>query len=151
MQLCLKETSCSIVKKYEQEVILHLWNVWSKGECKQDLFYNMNINYSFILSRGSLLRICWVTPGGVHMSMVLAEFIPPSPHPRVCLSLLYVCISIPALQIGSVVPFFQITYICINIWYLLSSFWLTSLCVTDSITVSRTALMWFMLWYIQLL
>ena len=67
MQLCLKETSCSIVKKYEQEVILHLWNVWSKGECKQDLFYNMNINYSFILSRGSLLRICWVTPGGVHM------------------------------------------------------------------------------------
>lgn len=50
MQLCLKETSCSIVKKYEQEVILHLWNVWSKGECKQDIFYNRNINYSFILS-----------------------------------------------------------------------------------------------------
>ena len=39
----------------------------------------------------------------------------------------YICNSIPSLQIVSSVPFFQILYICINIWYLFFSFWLTSL------------------------
>ena len=55
----------------------------------------------------------------------------PFPH-CVHMSVLYVCISIPALQIGSSVPFFQIPHICINIQYLFFSFWLTSLCMTDS-------------------
>ena len=48
-------------------------------------------------------------------------------------SVLYVCVSIPALQIGSCVPFVQIPYIhvcvcvCVNIWYLF--FW--HICVTQ--------------------
>ena len=46
-----------------------------------------------------------------------------------CVSVLYMCISIPALHIHSPVPFFWIPYICINI-YLFFSFWLASLCVT---------------------
>ena len=31
---------------------------------------------------------------------------------------LYVCVSISALQIRSSIPFFQISHICVNIWYL---------------------------------
>ena len=44
-------------------------------------------------------------------------------HPLLCCvhkSILYVRVSIPALQIGSLVPFFQTPYICINIQYLCS-------------------------------
>ena len=44
-------------------------------------------------------------------------------------SVLYVCVSFAALQVGSWVLFFQIPYICTNIWYLSFSFWLTSLCL----------------------
>ena len=53
--------------------------------------------------------------------------------PHIHKSTLSVCICIHVLQIGSLVPFFQIPYICINIWYFISfsSFQLTSLCVTD--------------------
>ena len=47
-------------------------------------------------------------------------------------SLLYVCVSIAALQIGSSVPSFQIPYICINIWYLSFPLWLLLLCIIGS-------------------
>ena len=42
--------------------------------------------------------------------------------PHVHMSILYTCISIAALQIGSSVPFFQIPHICVNIQYLFFSF-----------------------------
>ena len=50
--------------------------------------------------------------------------------------------SIPALQIGSSVPFFHIPYIyiCINIQYLFISFWLISLSVTDSRSIHITTI-----------
>ena len=51
---------------------------------------------------------------------------------QVCLSVLCVCVSTAALQIGSSVPFFLTPYICVNLWYLFFSFWLTSLCITGS-------------------
>ena len=51
----------------------------------------------------------------------------PTPHVRT--SFLYVCISIPALQIVSSLPVFLIPRINVNIQYLFFSFWLTSLCV----------------------
>ena len=53
-------------------------------------------------------------------------------------SLLYVCVTIVALQIGSSVPFFYIAYICINIWFV--CVFLTSLCTTGSrfIHLTRT-------------
>ena len=47
------------------------------------------------------------------------------------MTFLYVYVSVLVLQIGSSVPFFQISYICINIQYLFFSFWLPSLCMTD--------------------
>ena len=47
-------------------------------------------------------------------------------------SLLYVSVSIAALQIGSSVPSFQIPYICINIWYLSFPLWLLLLCIIGS-------------------
>ena len=50
----------------------------------------------------------------------------------VCKSVLYVCISIAALQIDSSILFFYIPYICINIQCLFFSFWLTSLCMIGS-------------------
>ena len=44
----------------------------------------------------------------------------------------YVHFSITALNINSSVPSVQIPYICISIWYLYFSFWLTSLCIMSS-------------------
>ena len=44
----------------------------------------------------------------------------------------YVCFSTAALNINSSVPSVQIPYICISIWYLYFSFWLTSLCIMGS-------------------
>ena len=49
-----------------------------------------------------------------------------------------VCLhSIPALQIDSSVIFFYIIYICVcvNMWYLFFSFWLTLFCVTGSVFI----------------
>ena len=46
-------------------------------------------------------------------------------HACVSMSILYVCISIPALEIASSVPFFYVPHIGINMWYLLFSLWLT--------------------------
>ena len=52
----------------------------------------------------SSLRIPVFFDGGVYVSMPLSQFVPPSPSP--VMSVLHVCVSIPALQIGSSVPFF---------------------------------------------
>ena len=41
---------------------------------------------------------------------------------------LCICVSISALQLRSPIPFFQIPHTSINVWCLLFSFWLTSLC-----------------------
>ena len=48
------------------------------------------------------LAVCF-THGRVFMSILISQFVPPSPFPTVS-PILYVCISIPALQIGSSVP-----------------------------------------------
>ena len=52
-----------------------------------------------------------------HMSIPISQFIPP--YPQVHLSVLYVCISVPALQIGTPVPFIRshihaLIYICFS-------------------------------------
>ena len=64
---------------------------------------------------------CWR-----HLSFPPALSLPHCAHK----SILYICISIPSLQIDSSVSFFYIPYICIIIQCLL--FWLTSLCITGS-------------------
>ena len=63
----------------------------------------------------------------VYTSSPISQFIPP-PLSRLDTHtfVLYVCVSISALQIGSSEQFFQIPYICMNIQYLFFS--LTSLC-----------------------
>ena len=38
------------------------------------------------------------------------------------MSILYVCVSIPALEIGSHVPFFKIPHICVNVLLFLTHF-----------------------------
>ena len=48
----------------------------------------------------------YFTQGSVYMSVLISQFVPPSPSPRIHMSVLYVCVSIPALHIGSSVPFF---------------------------------------------
>ena len=67
----------------------------------------------------------YFTFGSVYMLMLLS-LCPSFPLPsHVLKSILYVYIFIPALQLGSSVPFFfffQIPYICISIWYLFFSF-----------------------------
>ena len=62
------------------------------------------------------------------MSVLLSQFIPLLPR-CVHTSVLDVRVSIPALQIGSSVPFFQIPHIYVDIFILLFLF---SLCMTDS-------------------
>ena len=47
----------------------------------------------------SLLPAIHFKKGSVHMSMLLSQFVSPSPSPTV--PILYVCVSIPALKIGS--------------------------------------------------
>ena len=57
----------------------------------------------------------------------------PTPFPLgIHTFVLYVCVSISALQIRSSIPFFWIPHIWVTIRYLLFSFWLTSLCITLS-------------------
>ena len=71
----------------------------------------------------------------VYASGLLLQFVPPSPFrlpTTLSTNLLYVHVSIAALQIDSVVPSFQIPYICVNIQYLSFSLWLASLCITGS-------------------
>ena len=46
------------------------------------------------------------------------------PHDHI--SIPYIWVSIPALQVGSSVPFFYLPHICINTQYLFFSFWLYS-------------------------
>ena len=72
-----------------------------------------------LYTRGPLA--IYLTPGNVYMSVLISQFIPSFPtHLFVHMSFLYSCISIPALQIGSVVPFFQIPHICINMQCLIT-------------------------------
>ena len=73
----------------------------------------------------------YYTYGNVYVSIVLPQFVPPSPSPTVSTCLVfYVCISATPLQIGSSVPSFYIPYICVNTWYLFFR-WFTSLCITS--------------------
>lgn len=46
----------------------------------------------------------YLTYGSIYVSMLLSQFIPPSPCPSAS-TILHVCVSIPALHIGSSVPF----------------------------------------------
>ena len=65
----------------------------------------------------------------VHLSLSIhSTHFPFSIH----LFVLYVCVSISALQISSFAPFVEIPYICINKQYSYFPFWLTPLCMTVS-------------------
>ena len=92
------------------------------------------------------LAICF-THGSVFMSNLISQFVPPSPCPP-CVHMSVLYCSIPVLQIGSSVPFFKIPRICVNIRYLFFSFWLTSLCMTDSKSnhISKMTQFCFFLW-----
>ena len=59
------------------------------------------------------LAIC-CTHGSVYMSIPISQFILHTLLPRVHTSVLYVCVSLPALQMGSSVPFFEIPRICLR-------------------------------------
>ena len=85
-----------------------------------------------------LLPTSYWTFGSAYMSMLLS-LRPSFPLPPCVLkSILHVYIFIPALQLGSSVPFFFIPYICVRIQYLFFSSWFTSLCMTDSRSIHLT-------------
>ena len=63
----------------------------------------------------------------VYIVNPISQFIPPPPFPLGShMFVLYVCVSISALQIRSLVPFLSIPHICVNIQYWFFSFWLHS-------------------------
>ena len=47
----------------------------------------------------------YFTPGGVYMLIPISQFVPLSHFPHAHMSILYICIFIRALEIGSSVPF----------------------------------------------
>ena len=101
------------------------------------LSHHSALSWAPCSSRSFPLAGCF-THGGVFTSLPCSQSIPPSPSPSgVHKSVLCVCVSVPALPIGLSVPFFWIPYICINIWYLFFSFWLTSLCTADKTTILK--------------
>ena len=80
---------------------------------------------------------CCVAPHSLsisHTAVYIRQWYSPNsfhPFPR-CLRrfLLCVCVSIPALQIGSSAPLFKTPWVRVTPWPLFLSFWLTSLCIT---------------------
>ena len=83
------------------------------------------------------------THGSVYMSVLLSQFVTPFSPSHVHKSVLYVCISIPALQIDSSVPFFWIPDMCVNVYLLLSGL-LHSVCImiTSQFLSKPGALSW---------
>ena len=80
---------------------------------------------------GSQLAVCF-THGIVFMSNLISIFVPPSPSPP-CphVHSLHLCLyCYPTNRF--IYTIFYIAHICVNIRYLFFSFWLTSLCMTDS-------------------
>ena len=72
------------------------------------------------------IRYCKFPCYSLHLPFCLLSF-----H-HVHRSVLHVCLSTAALRINSSVPSLQIPCICVSIWYLSFSFWLTSLCIICS-------------------
>ena len=88
-----------------------------------------------VLSGSFPLAVCFMHSGVyVNPNLPICSTFPFPPW--VHTSGLYICISIPTLQIGSFEPFFWIPYIFTNTWYLLLC--LTSLYMTDSRFISVT-------------
>ena len=89
-----------------------------------------NTSFGFPESYSKFPLAIYFTNDKVYVSMLFSQTLFSStlsfPH-YVQKSVLYVCVSFAALQVGSSVLYSQIPYICINIRYLSFSFWLTSL------------------------
>ena len=100
------------------------------------------------------LAICF-THGIVNFCITLSLHLPFSllSSRFVHRSVLYVCFSTAALKINSPVLSLQIPYICVSIWYLHFSFWLTSLCIMGSsfVHLIRTDSNAFLLWLSSIL
>ena len=90
----------------------------------------------------------------IYMSTPISQFIPSRLPSLVSIHWFSVNVSISALQIGSTILFSYISHTCVNIWYLLLSFWLTSLCMTVSrsihVSANGTILFFFMAEYFNM-
>ena len=84
--------------------------------------------------------VIYFTHGGAHSSVCLPIHPNPLPSLHVHSSILSVCISIPALQIDSSAPFFQIPHICVLIYDICFSLSDFSLC--DSLSVHPRHYRW---------
>ena len=72
-------------------------------------YYSQSSELNFLCYSRFPLAV-YFTHGTVYMPTPVSQFVPTSPAAlvpvNVHISILYVCVSIPALQIGSFVPFF---------------------------------------------
>ena len=83
-------------------------------------------------SCSGLALVMYFTYGNEHVSTLLLQIIPPHLSRWVQNSVIYIYISFAALHVGSLVPSFQIPYICVNLQCWSFSFWFSSLCIIGS-------------------
>ena len=113
----------------------HPSGAWQSTKLRS-LYYTAGSHYQYF------------THSSGYMSVSISQLVPFSPSPRASTSVPCVSNSIPALQIGSSVPFFKTLHTRVNIQYLFFSVWFTSLCMTDSrsIHISTDGSISFFLW-----
>ena len=89
------------------------------------------LEFPVLYSRFSSVTCFICSINSLDMSIPVSQFIA-SFSLGIHTFVLYVSVSISALQRRLSVWFFSISHTCINMWYLFFSFWLTSLCMTNS-------------------
>ena len=121
-------SSCDSVHNRNHITIVREISKYYYAYCNFFFKQQVVISYYFNFFIQRFLLVIHFVHISVYMSIPISQFITPPPLPPslsplgVHTFLLYICVSISALQTSSSVPFFQVPHICVNIRYLFFSF-----------------------------